>query len=188
MAARATPPGLQLSWVDGEAVAWQPGRGVYGGNLHQEVARVARRPSMAYSTSNRVLPMNVPDGRLSVMCQRIDAATLTSLGQLDALRSEVSASVAWFGALHNYATELVTNGRVLPVLTNVAESAWVAEWQPLTVDVELAADGLLAAMPPAVAAAGPVDPTQVLHVLVDRLCRLMLASRGWRADPCRRRR
>ncbi len=182
MAARAAPPGLQLSWVDGEAVAWQPGRGVYGGNLHQEVARVARRPSMAYSTSTRLVPMDVPDGRLSVMCQRIDPATLASLGQLDALRSEVSASVAWFGAVHNYATELVTNGRVLPVLTNVADAAWVAEWQPLAVDVALAADGLLAAMPPAVAAAGPVDATHVLHVLVDRLCRLTLAARGWRAD------
>ncbi|MCE9621938.1 MAG: DEAD/DEAH box helicase [Actinomycetia bacterium] len=182
MAARAAPPGLQLSWVDGEAVAWQPGRGVYGGNLHQEVARVARRPSMAYSTSNRVISMDVPDGRLSVMCQRIDVATLASLGQLDALRSEVSASVAWFGAVHNFATELVTSGRVLPVLTNIADAAWLAEWQPLAVDVEIATDGLLAAMPPAVAAAGPVDPAHVLHVLVDRLCRLTLAARGWRAD------
>jgi len=182
MAVRAAPPGLQLSWVDGEAVAWQPGRGVYGGNLHHEVARVARRPSMAYSTSTRLVPMDVPDGQLSVMCQRIDAATLASLGQLDALRSEVSASVAWFGAVHSYATELVTNGRVLPLLTNIAETAWVAEWQPLAVDVALAADGLLAAMPPAVAAAGPVDTAHVLHVLVDRLCRLTLAARGWRAD------
>ena len=182
MAVRAAPPGLQLSWVDGEAVAWQPGRGVYGGNLHQEVARVARRPSMAYSTSTRLVPMDVPDGRLSVMCQRIDAATLASLGQLDALRSEVSPSVAWFGAVHNYATELVTNGRVLPVLTNFADAAWVAEWQPLAADVELARGGLLAAMPPAVAAGGPVDTTHVLHVMVDRLCRLTLAARGWRAD------
>ena len=105
MAARATPPGLQLSWVDGEAIAWQPGRGVYGGNLHQEVARVARRPSMVYSTSNRVLPMNVPDGRLSVMCQRIDTATLTSLCQLDALRSEVSASVLPTGSLARTSNE-----------------------------------------------------------------------------------
>ncbi len=182
MSARVTPPGLQLSWVEGEALAWQPGRGVYGGNLHQEVARVARRPSMAYSTSTRLVPMNVPDGRLNVMCQRIDAATLASLGQLDVLRGEVSASVAWFGAVHNYAANLVTSGRVLPVLTNIAESAWIAEWQPLTADVNAVADGLLAAMPPAVAAAGSVDTTHVLHVLVDRLCRLTLAARGWRAD------
>jgi len=182
MAARAAPPGLQLSWVEGEAVAWQPGRGVYGGNLHHEVARVARRPSMAYSTSTRLVPMNVPDGRLNVMCQRIDSATLASLGQLDALRSEVSASVAWFGAVHNYATELVTGGRVLPVLTNIAEGAWVAEWQPLAPDIAAAEGGLFAAMPPAVAAAGPVDTTQVLHSLVDQLCRLTLAARGWRAD------
>lgn len=56
----AHPPGLQLSWIDGEAVAWQPGRGVYGGNLHHEVARVARRPSMAYYGSTRVLPLDPP--------------------------------------------------------------------------------------------------------------------------------
>ncbi|MBI4884331.1 MAG: ATP-dependent helicase [Actinobacteria bacterium] len=180
MAVRAAPPGLQLSWVEGEAVAWQPGRGVYGGNLHQEVARVARRPSMAYSTSTRVVPMDLPDGRASVMCQRIDAATLASLGQLDALRSEISPSVAWFGALHQYATEIVTGGRVLPALTNVAESLWVAEWQPLLGDVEAAAE-LLAAMPAAVGAAEHVDATQVLNSMVDRLCRLTLAARGWRA-------
>ena len=88
MAARTPPPGLQLSWVDGEAVAWQPGRGVYGGNLHHEVARVSRRPSMAYNGSTRVIPLNLPDGRANVMCQRLDSATLASLGQLDALGAD----------------------------------------------------------------------------------------------------
>jgi hypothetical protein len=89
MAAQPSPPGLQLSWVDGEAVAWQPGRGVYGGNLHHEVARMARRPSLAYTTSTRVLPFTLPEGRVNVMCQRIDATTLASLGELAAARSAV---------------------------------------------------------------------------------------------------
>ena len=181
MAARTAPPGLQLSWVDGEAVAWQPGRGVYGGNLHHEVARVARRPSMAYSGSTRVMPLDLPDGRVSAMCQRLDATTLAALGQLDALNAELSASVAWFGALHRFAAQAITLGRVLPVLTHVGEAWWLAEWQPLAPDVEAAA-ALLAAMPPVVAAVGPVDPTEVLHTMVDRLARLTLGARGWRAE------
>ena len=181
MAVRTPPPGLQLSWVDGEAVAWQPGRGVYGGNLHHEVARVARRPSMAYNGSTRVVPLTLPDGRVNVMCQRLDAVTLTSLGQLDALGSDLSASVAWFGAVHRFATELVVHGRVLPVLTHITDMWWLAQWQPLAGDVELAQTSLLAAMPPVVAAAAPVDPVDVLRSMVDRLCRLTLAARGWRA-------
>ena len=80
MAARTPPPALQLSWLDGDAVAWQPGRGVYGGNLHSEVARVARRQGMGYAGSTRVVPFSLPDGRVNVMVQRIDAVTLASLG------------------------------------------------------------------------------------------------------------
>ena len=180
MAAQPSPPGLQLSWVDGEAVAWQPGRGVYGGNLHHEVARMARRPSLAYTTSTRVLPFTLPEGRVNVMCQRIDATTLASLGELDALTG-VSASVAWFGALHRTAAQIVGRRRVLPVLTHVAESWWVARWHPLAADVEAAAP-LLAAMPPAVVAGGPADPHEILVAMVDRLTRLTLAGRAWHAD------
>ena len=182
MAARTPPPGLQLSWIDGEAVAWQPGRGVYGGNLHHEVARVARRPSMAYYGSTRVLPLDLPDGRANVMCQRLDAVTLASLGQLNALDAELSASVAWFGAMHRYAARLVQRGRVLPVLTHIADVWWMAEWQPLGGDIERAREGLLAAMPPVVAAGGQVEPVEVLRSMVDRLCRLTLSARGWRAE------
>ncbi|MDP2293381.1 MAG: SNF2-related protein [Actinomycetota bacterium] len=181
MAVRTAPPGLQLSWVDGEAVAWQPGRGVYGGNLHHEVARVARRPSMAYNGSTRVMPLQLPDGRVNVMCQRLDAVTLASLGQLDALAAEISPSVAWFGALHRYAEQLVLRGRVLPVVVHISDMWWLAEWHPLTSDVEAARLELLASMPPVVAAAGPVDPVDVLYSMVDRLCRLSLNARGWRA-------
>ena len=181
MAARTPPPALQLSWLDGDAVAWQPGRGVYGGNLHSEVARVARRPGMGYAGSTRVVPFALPDGRVNVMVQRIDAVTLASLGELDALHDGISPSVAWFGAVHRYATELVSKGRVLPVLTHLTGRWWHAEWQPLPPDVA-AAQPLLAAMPPAVAAAAPVDPLAVLHSMVDRLTRLTLVARGWSAS------
>ena len=180
MAPRTQPPGLQLSWLDGEAVAWQPGRGVYGGNLHHEVSRVARRPAMQYFGSTRVIPFDLPDGRVNVMCQRLDAATLASLGQLDALTADISPSVAWFGAIHRYATDLVLRGRVLPTLVHLSEGWWLAGWQPLQADIE-AAEALMASMPPAVKAAQPVDPLVVLDSMVDRLCRLTLTARGWRA-------
>ena len=181
MAARSEPPALQLSWLDGEAVAWQPGRGVYGGNLHGEVARVSRQSKTNFVGSTRVVPFALPDGRLNVMVQRLDSSTLASLGQLDALRDGVSPSVAWFGAVHSYAEDLVSRGRVLPVLTHVTGRWWHAEWQPLALDVAAVADGLLAAMPPAVAAAAPVEPLVVLRSMIDRLARLTLVGRGWTA-------
>ncbi len=183
MAARTTPPGLQLSWSDGHAYAWQPGRGAGGGNLHEAVARVARRPSLAWGHATRILRLHLPEGAAQVMCQQLDSATLATLGDLDVLRAEVSPSVAWFGVLHHYAADLVLRSRVVPVLThlgtvNQQAAWWQAEWQPLADDVAAAAH-LLAAMPPVVAAVGPVEPTTILHTLVDRLCRLTLAARGW---------
>ena len=144
-ATRTPPPGLQLSWLDGEALAWQPGRGVYGGNLHQEVARTVRRPARDFTASNRVVSMEVPDPvrggttRLDVMCQRLDATALAALGRLDALRSEgsaVSASVAWFGAMYRCADHLVRHGRVLPSITPLADDWWLARWEPIADDVE----------------------------------------------------
>jgi superfamily II DNA or RNA helicase len=174
-------PGLQLSWVDGGAVAWQPGRGVYGANLPQTVARMARRPGLAFTSATRVVPFNLPTGRANVMCQGLDPATLASLGQLQVLQGEVSASVAWFGAVHTYATQLVLRGRVLPTITHLGGTWWTARWLPLTADVEAVRPGLLAAMPPVVAASGPTDPVDVLTTLVDQLCRLTLAANGWHA-------
>jgi hypothetical protein len=178
MAGNAAPPGLQLSWLDDEVVAWQPGRGVYGGNLHHEVARLARRPAWGSTASPRVVPLVVPEGQINVMCQRIDAATLTSLGGLGALGSDASASVAWFGAMHRYADDLVSRGRVLPSVRRVVDNQWVAEWHPLVGDLAAGAP-VFAAMPPVVAAAGPVDPEHVLRTMVDRLARFTLIGRGW---------
>ena len=40
-------PGLQLSWADGEAVAWRPGESSL--RLPHEVAALARRPSLAWT-------------------------------------------------------------------------------------------------------------------------------------------
>jgi superfamily II DNA or RNA helicase len=180
MASLAPPPGLQLSWLDDEVVAWQPGRGVYGGNLTDAVATLARRPGMRSSTGPRVVPLDLPEGRANVMCQRLDAATLASLGQLGALGAEASSSVAWFGVMHRFAEHIVAGGRVLPSVNHLYDRWWIAEWHPLDSDVALAAP-LFASMPPIVAAAGPVDPHKVLRTMVDRLSRLTLTGRGWAA-------
>ena len=174
---------LQLSWADGEAVAWQPGRGMFGKDLPHQVARLARRPSLAYASRTRVVPLDTPDGRANALCQILDPATLASLGQLEVLHADVSPSVAWFGAVHNYATRLVTRGRVLPRLGHVEGSWWHADWRPLPDDVE-AAGGLLQAMPPAVAAPSGTtidDGAEIVDALVDQLCRHALNARGWTA-------
>ena len=180
MAPRSAPPQLQLSWVDGEAVAWQPGRGIYGGNLHDELTRLARRGRLPYGGATRVVPMQVPTGRVNVMVQRVDPTTLASLGQLDALHDGVSPSVAWFGAMHHRAEQLVTAGRVVPSLGHLTGGWWLAQWNLLPDDVE-AAVPLLSAMPPAVAAYAPVDAAEVLRQMADRMVRLTLGYGGWSA-------
>ena len=172
-------PGLQLSWADGEAVAWRPGESSH--RLPHEVAALARRPSLAWTSPSRVIRVELPTGAASVLSQRLDATTLASLGQLHVLQGDVSPSVAWFGAVHAHATTLVLRGRVLPALQQTGPTWWEATWQPLAADVKAARPGLLAAMPPIVAAAGKVDPAEVLTTLVDRLCRLTLAGQGWHA-------
>ncbi|MBU6316409.1 MAG: DEAD/DEAH box helicase [Acidobacteria bacterium] len=180
MAPRIAPPPLQFSWVEGETVAWQPGRGIYGGNLHEELTRLARRGRLPYGGATRVVPMQVPTGRVNVMVQRVDATTLASLGQLEVLHDGVSPSVAWFGAMHRRAEQLVLAGRVSPSLTHLTGGWWVAQWNLLPADVEAAAP-LLSAMPPVVAAYAPVDSAEVLRQMADRLVRLTLGYSGWAA-------
>jgi hypothetical protein len=185
MAARTPPPavqpGLQLTWSEGHAYAWQPGRGPAGGNLHDALRRVTGARHSGWGT--RMLRLQLPEGSAPVICQQLDAGTLAALGDLDLLRREVSPSVAWFGALHRYATTLVERGRVTPMLTHMGtvdnrSSWWSAQWQPLPDDVAAAAE-LLAAMPPVVAAAEVVQAEALLHTMVDSACRHTLAARGW---------
>ena len=174
-------PGLQLSWIDGEAVAWQPGKGVHLGDVGHQVARLARRPGLVHTGSTRMVTLHLPDGPSTVQCRRLEPSTVATLGQLDVLQGEVSASVAWIGAVQAHAVRLVTRGRVLPRLRHVDGAWWHATWAPLAPDVTAAREGLLAAMPPVVAAAAPVDPAEVLTSLVDQLCRHALAAKGWHA-------
>ncbi|HEY7627920.1 MAG TPA: hypothetical protein VH761_12660, partial [Ilumatobacteraceae bacterium] len=108
----AGSPGLQLTWLDGEVVAWQPGRGAYGGNLQAAVSSAFGRSPAPQAGSMRLVRMPLPGGEQQVMCQRLSVASLAALGQLDVLRGDVGASIAWLGSAYSVAIRLVTSGRV----------------------------------------------------------------------------
>ncbi len=179
-------PGLQLTWLDGEVVAWQPGRGVYGGNLQATVSATFGRPPAAQPSSMRVVRMALPDGEQQVMCQRLTVASLAALGQLDALGSDAGASVGWLGAAYSVAVRLVTAGRVMPQLTDTGLGWWVARWRALRSDLAGPVAELAAALPPVVAVASPgFTPDELTTVIidsfVDQTTRLLLAGAGWHA-------
>jgi len=179
-------PGLQLTWLDGEVVAWQPGRGVYGGNLQAAVTATFRRRPAMQSGSMRVVRMALPDGEQQVMCQRLTVASLAALGQLDALGDDVGASVAWFSAAYSVAMRTVTAGRILPQLTDTDLGWWSARWRPLRADLAAPVAQLAATMPPVVRVASPgFTPEQLTWVIVesfvDQTARLLLAGAGWHA-------
>jgi hypothetical protein len=177
---------LQLTWLDGEVVAWQPGRGVYGGNLQAVVSSTFRRPLAAQSASMRVVRMALPGGEQQVMCQRLTVASLAALGELDALGSDAGASVGWLGSAYSVAMRLVTAGRILPQLTDTGMGWWVARWKPLRADMAAALSELAATQPPVVAVASPGFTaeeltTVIVESFVDQTARLLLAGAGWHA-------
>jgi SNF2-related domain/Helicase conserved C-terminal domain/SNF2 Helicase protein len=182
----APSPGLQLTWLDGEVVAWQPGRGVYGGNLQAVVSSTFRRPLAAHSASMRVVRMALPGGEQQVMCQRLTVASLAALGELDVLGNDVGASVGWLGAAYSVAMRLVTAGRILPQLTDTGMGWWVARWKPLRADMAGPVAELAASQPPVVAVASPGFSaeeltTVIIESFVDQTARLLLAGAGWHA-------
>ena len=182
----APTPGLQLTWLDGEVVAWQPGRGVYGGNLQAAVRSTFGRPQTAPTNNMRVVRMALPDGEQQVMCQRLTVASLAALGQLDALGSDVGASVGWLGAAYSVAMRLVTGGRVLPQLTDTGMGWWTARWRPLRADLAGPVAELAANQPPVVGVASPGFSaeeltTVIIDSFVDQTARLLLAGAGWHA-------
>ncbi len=183
----ALTPGLQLTWLDGEVVAWQPGRGVYGGNLQAVVSSTFRRPpATTHTGSMRVVRMALPGGEQQVMCQRLTVASLAALGQLDALGSDAGSSVGWLGAAYSVAIRLVTAGRVLPQLTDTGLGWWLARWRPLRSDLADPVAELAALQPPVVAVASPGFTaeeltTVIIDSFVDQTARLLLAGAGWHA-------
>ena len=183
-------PSLQLTWLEGAVVAWQPGRGVYGGNLHGSVSSTFRRATAPGGNTMRVARLHLPTGEQQVMCQRLDMSTLASLGQLDHLRDEVSPSVTWFAAMYAAASHMVSNGRVVPTLTSLDNHVWLAKWVPLRSDAQQVVAALAPTMPPVVAAGGDQLhlAAPILDAFVDQLARVLLTSYAWRADVLDNRR
>ena len=182
MASFVSPPALQMSWLDQGVVAWQPGRGVQGGNLHHDVANVARLPRGGAGFT-RVVPIELPTGTASFMVQLVDSSTLVALAdsvQAHGLAPDTSASVAWFAAIYGVAAGLVSRGRVMPSLAHHHGSVWHATWQPLSSDLEHV-EPLLRAMPPVVRAVDHVDAEHILRTVVDSLTRITLL--GSRHQP-----
>ncbi|MGD9997737.1 MAG: DEAD/DEAH box helicase [Ilumatobacteraceae bacterium] len=177
-------PGLQLTWLDGDVVAWQPGRTVHGGNLYAAIRGSIGAVPAQGAGSTRVARLFLPHGELSVMCQRLDIATLAGLARLRALDGAPSASVAWFGSAFQLAEVLVRRGRALPRLVERGDGWWQATWVPLRADVDAVIDHLVAAMP-AVVGAGEREGNRaevaraVVDSLVDQIARATLAYSGW---------
>ena len=197
---RADPrdaPGLQLSWVaapgadgDGHVMAWQPQANAYGGNIQASIRSSLGSSAAVGAGDVRVARLRLPDGPMSVMCQRLDTAALAGLARIRALDAGSSPSVAWFGGVFRLATQLVRAGRVRPWLREHRDpdgrsTWWVAGWAPLGVDLEALGPELAASMPPVVGAAeglaDPADvPAQVLTAFVDQIARGSLQHTGWR--------
>ena len=164
-----------------------PGAGVYGGNLHHEVARVARRPSMALQRfhSGGAARSARRSGQRHVPAPRSRPRSPRSASSMR-WHAELSASVAWFGAVYRYAARAghprsgaagahahhrhLVAGRVATARRRRRAGRRPSCWRPCR-----------RWWPPA----RPVDPVDVLHSMVDRLCRLTLVGRaaGARASP-----
>ena len=126
-----TAAALQLTWLDGDIMAWQPGRGAYGGNLNAAVSR-ALGPAVGSAVGSlRVARLLLPDGPASVMCQRIDPAALVALARSGALDGAPGPSVAWFTAAAQLADHLVREGRIIPVVDDLGDGWQQARWHPL---------------------------------------------------------
>jgi hypothetical protein len=182
-------PGLQLTWLDGDVMAWQPGRTANGGNLHASIRGSLGAVPAAGAGSVRVAKLFLPQGELSVMCQRLDIATLAGLARLRALDGAPSPSVTWFGSVFQLAEVLVRSGRVLPRLVERGDGWWHASWTGLRLDIDVAMPQLVASMPTVVAAAFPDLPDRpldrtavarsVLDSFVDQIARATLSYSGW---------
>ncbi len=68
-----TAPSLQLSWLDGEALAWRP---------HQRAVGALRGGAVGVATSGvRVVKATLPHGTVEVIAQRLLPESLAVLGQ-----------------------------------------------------------------------------------------------------------
>ena len=182
-------PGLQLSWLDGHVVAWQPSRNAYGGNI-QDSIRSSLGTRVAHGAGSvRMARLRLPDGAANVMCQQLHIGAVAELGQLQALDGAPSPSVAWFAQVFGIAQHLVAAGRVVPRVV-VHDDGWcTATWTTVGTDGDVLVPELVRSIPPAVAAGHPPasDGSEPLHdvaarvldALLDHLVRTGLHQGGW---------
>ena len=184
-------PGLQLTWLDGDVMAWQPSRSAYGGNIQAAVVRTLRTGPGTGVGAIRVAKLYLPDGPASVMCQRIEIGALAALGRNGALDATASPSIGWFAAAWKLADAVVRAGQMMPWLSSEGIGWWNATWRPVRAHLDPALAELVATMPPVVAA-GLADRSHqealvdiaeaVVCGFVDQITRLSLQYHGWHSD------
>ena len=180
-------PGLQLTWLDGAVVAWQPNRNAYGGNIQAEIRTSLGGRAAAGAGQVRVTRLHLPDGAVNVMCQQLDIVAVAELGRFDALDGAPSPSVSWFAGMFRLARQLLVAGRAVPRLAEHGDGWWRATWEVPGADADALVPSLAAAMPPVVAAGADGSFEQrrdqvareVLDALLDQLARAALGHAGW---------
>jgi hypothetical protein len=173
---------LQLTWFEGDVLAWQPGRGTYGGNLAAETNRLTRRstPWRYGDPAMRIVELHLPTGRQRVMCQRLDLAAIDALADIHSRAGDVSASVAWFGDVFRLVRRVVDDGAVVPRLQPVGSGVWQTSWQ-MSAEHHVAITSAIApAMPPVAHCGTAVTPADIIDALTDQVTRVRLSIIGWR--------
>jgi superfamily II DNA or RNA helicase len=174
-------PQLQLSWHDGNIVAWAAG----GEHQPETVEAVRERLEAAGAQAaswETTDPVPIPGGRRA---EAVTAPIRQSLGWLVSLGStaeddQLGASVTWMGVAAALAVRLVAQGRMVPQLRKVGDapgnrSFFAVRWEPTLIDHD-ELTGLAKALPGAVAAVERQrDPRKVtgtiVSAFVDAICR-----------------
>lgn len=172
---------LQLTWHDGDVIAWASG---YGAEPDPEPLLLERLEAAGASTGNwQPHPtIELPDGNVA---DAVSAPVQSSLGWLVSLVATggddaLGASVTWMGLAAGLAVRLVAHGRMVPQLRKVADAAgnrsdFAVRWEPTLIDHE-ELSSLTRTMPGAVAVLDrQPDPKHVTRSIVsgfvDAICR-----------------
>jgi hypothetical protein len=172
---------LQLTWHDGQVLAWASG---HDAEPESEPQVIERLQAAGASPSNwqPFGTIDVPDG---TTVDAVGAPVQSSLGWLVSLVTtggddRLGASVTWMGLAAGLAVRLVAHGRMVPQLRKVADapgnrSDFAVRWEPTLIDHEELAS-LTRTMPGAVAVLDKQpDPKLVTRSIVsgfvDAICR-----------------
>jgi hypothetical protein len=174
-------PQLQLTWRDGNVIAWASG---FDAEPEPEPLLIERLQAAGASPANWAHhgTIALPDGTVA---DAVSAPIQSSLGWLVSLVTTSSddrlgASVTWMGMAAGLAVRLVAHGRMVPQLRKVADapgnrSDFAVRWEPTLIDHE-ELSGLTRSMPGAVAVLDQQpDPKKVTRAIVsgfvDAICR-----------------